>query len=102
MTRLTIISFSAGFDSAIMLNVEVLPIPMLPNPIGNWNWHSALASLGVFASLWVANPRKGRLRQHFHIGNISTLATFSTSILRWTISMRERCVYRPLRLLHPM
>jgi len=23
---------------------------------------SALASLGVFASLWVANPRKGRLR----------------------------------------
>ena len=28
--------------------------------------HSALASLGVFASLWVANPRKGRLRQHYN------------------------------------
>ena len=40
------------------------------NLIGNWYWHSALASLGVFASLWVANPRKGRLRLHFLLGNI--------------------------------
>ena len=51
MIRLTIISFFCGFDSAIMLIVaivEMLPVPMLPNPIGNWNWH------------W----------QHFHIGNI--------------------------------
>ena len=33
MTRLTIISFSAGLDSAILLsvaNVKMLPIPMLP------------------------------------------------------------------------
>ena len=29
-----------------------------------WMWHfSALASLGVFAYPWVANTRKGRLRQ---------------------------------------
>ena len=28
---------------------------------------SALASLGVFASPWVANPRKGRLRSPFPI-----------------------------------
>ena len=28
---------------------------------------SALASLGVFASPWVANPRKGRLRSSFPI-----------------------------------
>ena len=28
---------------------------------------SALASLGVFASPWVANPRKGRLRSPFPV-----------------------------------
>ena len=40
MTRLTIISFSCGFDSAIMLIVaivEMLPIPMLPIPISDSN-----------------------------------------------------------------
>ena len=46
----------------------------LPRRFGLWQFHprlrallllhrSALAPLGVFASLWVANPRKGRIRQ---------------------------------------
>ena len=40
MTRFTIISFSTGLDSAIMLIVaivEMLPIPMLPIPISASN-----------------------------------------------------------------
>ena len=40
MTRLTISSFSAGLDSAILLivaNVKMLPLPMLPVPMLSFN-----------------------------------------------------------------
>ena len=46
----------------IAIELLVICIRLSRNLIGN----SALALLGVFAFLWVANPRKGRLRQHYH------------------------------------
>ena len=40
------------------------PLPARSFYIPGLRWHfSALASLGVFAFPWVANPLKGRLRQ---------------------------------------
>ena len=75
MTRLTVISFSCGFDSAIMLIVaivEMLPIPMLPIPISDSNlflccYHAGGENARQFLGL-VQQVRKLRL---FHIARLA-------------------------------
>ena len=75
MTRFTIISFSCGFDSAIMLIVaivEMLPIPMLPIPISASNlflccYHAGGENARQFLGL-AQQVRKLRL---FHIARLA-------------------------------